>query len=242
MNNVVIFAGGTGTRMTNASVPKQFLEVHEKPIIIHTLEKFDDCKKIDHIVVVCLEKYIEHLQGLIKKYNLSKVVAIVKGGSTGQESIFNGLKKLVEIYGENPEDVVLIHDGVRPIVNDDVIGKNIASVQQHGNAITVSKSTETIVLALDDNNSIDSVLDRKCCYKAQAPQSFYLKEIYANHLKAQQAGLCEFIDSAMLMNHFGTKLYTVEGPVENIKITTPMDYYLFKAILDKKEDEQLKSL
>lgn len=240
MNRALIFAGGTGQRMGTASVPKQFLLAYSKPIIVHTIEHFQKCDKIDSIVVVCLKEYILYMNSLIKDYKLTKVVSVVPGGDCGQASIFNGLKELVHLYGSNNDDIVLIHDGVRPLITEQLILDNINCVIQHGNSITVSKAIETIVLL--NNETVDKVMDRKYCNVAKAPQCFYLKDIYANHLKAINENKFDFIDSAMLMQHYGTKIHTVQCSTENLKITTPMDYYLFKAILDARENEQIKLL
>lgn len=239
MNRVLIFAGGTGQRMNGSSVPKQFLIVHGKPVIVHTIKHFQKCSLIDSIVVVCIKDYIGHLNSLLEKYKLDKVVSVVEGGDCGQASIFNGLKELTRLYGENNEDIVLIHDGVRPLIDEKIIVENIECVKAHGNAITVAKSTETVVL-LNKSAVVDSVMDREYCNVAKAPQSFYLKDIYKSHLKAISENKLDFIDSAMLMQYYGYKIHTVVGSIENIKITTPMDYYLFRAILDARENEQVK--
>lgn len=239
MNRVLIFAGGTGHRMVGANVPKQFLIAHSKPVIVHTIEHFQACSQIDSIVVVCLKEYIPFMNELVQAYTLTKVVSIVEGGDCGQASIYNGLKELVRLYGDNNEDIVLIHDGVRPLIDEKLILNNIKSVQESGSSVTVSKAIETVVL-LNENSVVDKVMDRKFCNIAKAPQSFYLKDIYACHLKAIKENKTDFIDSAMLMQYYGYKIHTVEGDVENIKITTPMDYYLFKAILDARENEQVK--
>lgn len=240
MNRALIFAGGTGQRMGIASVPKQFLLAYSKPIIVHTIEHFQNCQEIDSIVVVCLNEYISYMNSLIEEYNLTKVVSVVPGGDCGQASIFNGLKELIRLYGDNNDDIVLIHDGVRPLINEQLILDNICCVKNNGNSITVSKAIETVVLL--DNDMVDKVMDRKFCNIAKAPQCFYLKDIYFNHLKAISESKFDFIDSAMLMQYYGTKIHTVNCSSENIKITTPMDYYLFKAILDARENEQIKLL
>lgn len=240
MNNALIFAGGTGQRMGEASVPKQFLFAYSKPIIVHTVSHFQNCDEIDNIVIVCLDEYIPYMNSLIRTYGLTKVVSVVAGGNCGQASIFNGLKELVRLFGENDRDIVLIHDGVRPLINQELIEENIKCVKANGNAITVSKAIETIVLI--NGGVVDKVMDRQSCNVAKAPQCFYLKEIYRNHVRAAEENNLDFIDSAMLMQHYGAQLHTVIGPSENIKITTPMDYYLFKAILDARENEQLKLL
>ncbi len=240
MNRALIFAGGTGQRMGEASLPKQFLSAYSKPIIVHTVEHFQNCEAIDSIVVVCLKDYIPYMNELVARYKLTKTVSVVCGGDNGQASIFNGLKELVRLYGQDNDDIVLIHDGVRPLIDEKLISDNIECVKANGNSITVSKAIETIVLLNGD--TVDKVMDRKYCNVAKAPQCFYLKDIYANHLRAIEEGKLDFIDSAMLMQYYGAKIHTVGCSAENLKITTPLDYYLFKAILDARENEQIKLL
>lgn len=239
MSNVaVIFAGGTGQRMNTRTRPKQFLELHGKPIIIYTLEAFDQHSEIDGIVVVMLESWIDYTKELIRKYGLKKVRKIVPGGSSGQESIYNGLKGAAEIYKE--DDIVLIHDGVRPLIDEDTITANIRSVEERGTAITVTAAIETITMK-DETGAVGTIIDRSQCELARAPQSFRLGHILGVHNKARQleGGADSFIDSASMMKHFGYKLYTVEGKPENIKITTPSDYYIFRAMVDARESSQI---
>lgn len=240
MNIAVIFAGGTGQRMNTASKPKQFLELHGKPIIIYTLEYFQKHSQIDGIVVVCLESWIDYCENLLKKYQIDKVLKIVPGGNSGQESIFNGLEAAHQI-SDNEQDIVLIHDGVRPLINEALITNCIASVKKHGNAITVSPAIETILLKTEDGD-IGNILKRSECEMAKAPQCFYLNDIYSCHLKAKAAGKDDFIDSASLMQYYGYKLNAVEGPLDNIKITTPADFYIFRAIMDARENLQILGL
>lgn len=240
MNIAVIFAGGTGQRMNTASKPKQFLELHGKPIIIYTLEYFQKHSQIDGIVVVCLESWIDYCENLLKKYQIDKVLKIVPGGNSGQKSIFNGLEAAHQI-SDNEQDIVLIHDGVRPLINEALITNCIASVKKHGNAITVSPAIETILLKTEDGD-IGNILKRSECEMAKAPQCFYLNDIYSCHLKAKAAGKDDFIDSASLMQYYGYKLNAVEGPLENIKITTPADFYIFRAIMDARENLQILGL
>lgn len=237
MNFALIFAGGIGQRMNTISLPKQFLRVHGTPIIIHTLLHFQKCDKIDGIVVVCLNDFIDYMEQLKNEYNIDKIIEIVPGGETGQASIFNGLVTLKK-YSKSNKDIVLIHDGVRPLINDQVIVDNIKCVIENGTSITVAKSTETILVL--DSDKVEDVVDRNKCFMGRAPQSFFLDDIYCCHLKAKKLNRNDFIDSAMLMHFFGYKMFTVLGPAYNIKITTPMDFYMFKAILDEKEYEQIK--
>lgn len=236
MNIAMIFAGGTGRRMQSKAIPKQFLELYNKPIIIYTLEQFENNDEIDGIVISCLEEWIPRLNRMIQRFHITKVTGIVPGGSTGQESIYNGLKKVKELYPEE-DTIVLIHDGVRPLIDDETITGNIESVRKFGNAITVAPAVETIIQE-DGSNHIKTIIDRKECTLARAPQSFYLKDILFAHEKALAEGNNNFIDSATMMKHYGYDLYTISGPTNNIKITSPIDFHIFKALLDAENSMQ----
>ena len=239
MNAALIFAGGTGTRMNIKTMPKQFLPLHGKPIILYTLEQFEYHPDIDAIVVVCIASWIDHLKMPLKKNNFTKVKWVVPGGSSGQESIYHGLQAL---HDHCPEDtIVLVHDGVRPLVNAQVISDNIACVQAHGNAITTSSAIETIMMMdeSDGDNTIQQIIPRQRCAMARAPQSFRLGDLYGAHCRALSEGRGDFIDSASMMMEYGHTLYTVTGPAENIKITTPSDYYMFKSFVEAQENKQI---
>lgn len=236
MNYAVIFAGGVGTRMNTKARPKQFLTLHGKEIIIYTLEHFEKHPDIDGISVVCLEEWMDYLKELLEKYRIQKVKWISPGGTTGQESIYNGLAAM---KGEIPEDsVVLVHDGVRPLIDAELISDNIHRVKEKGSAITVVPAIETIML-MDDEGQIAKSVDRKKCMVARAPQSFVYGELLSAHEKARQAGINNIIDSATMMSGEGRKLYPVQGKPENIKITTPSDYYTFRAIVEAEENAQI---
>ncbi|MDE5777324.1 MAG: 2-C-methyl-D-erythritol 4-phosphate cytidylyltransferase [Lachnospiraceae bacterium] len=237
MNLAVIFAGGTGQRMKTTNRPKQFLEMHGKPIIIYTLEIFEKHPDIDGIVVACVEEWIPYLKELLDRFHIEKVKKVVPGGVTGQMSIYNGLTAAKEIAGEE-KSIILIHDGVRPLINEGVITDNINSVKQNGSAITSAIVKETIMVVKDDN-SIDYVPDRAHSRVAKAPQSFWLDEILEVHHKAQQDGITDFIDSCTMMKYYGHKLFLIDGPYENIKITTPDDFYTMRALLDAQENAQI---
>lgn len=238
MNYALIFAGGTGQRMNSRSKPKQFLELHGKPLIIHTLEFFEYCEKIDAICVVCLEGWEVVLANSMNQYGISKVRWIVPGGKTGHDSIYHGLQTLSNIC--KPEDVILIHDGVRPLISEELIEKNLECVQKHGNAITVETAAETVVQLAEDE-TISSVPPRKQMRIAKAPQCFYFEDIMKVHQKAQEEGF-KSVDSAHLMNHYGYELHTVESTPYNIKIATPSDYYVFRALYEARENSQIFGL
>lgn len=236
MNIAVVFAGGAGKRMNTKSRPKQFLEYNGKPIIIYTLELFDNHSLIDAIVVVCIESWIPFLKKMLNKFEIEKVVSIVPGGSTGQASIYNGLEAAETISNSN-DDVVLIHDGVRPLITEDTITDNISTVREKGNCITCIPATETFVVKHSDGSL--HIPTRANSLIARAPQSFYLKDILSTHRRARSEGVDDFIDSCTMMSHYGYKMNTIIGPMENIKITTPTDYFVFKAMVDVHENQQI---
>lgn len=237
MNIAVIFAGGAGKRMNSKDRPKQFLELYQKPIIIRTLEHFEHHKEIEAIVVVCIEEGIDYLKKLLDDYRITKVKSIVPGGETGQDSIYRGLVAAKEIAEKEAGDaIVLIHDGVRPMINETVISDNIESVKKNRSAITTGGVTETILET--DGNKIINVPERKNSRVAKAPQSFYLSDILEAHEKAIGEGKHDFIDSCTMMRHYGYPLNLIDGPAENIKITTQTDFYLCRAFFEAEEDEQ----
>ncbi|MGI6046247.1 MAG: 2-C-methyl-D-erythritol 4-phosphate cytidylyltransferase [Eggerthellaceae bacterium] len=235
MNIGLIFAGGTGQRMNTKTRPKQFLELHGKPIIIYTLEQFENHPEIDAVVVACLESWIPFLQKLLMRFQITKVADIVPGGKTGQGSIRNAIDRICELY---PDDsIVLVHDGVRPLITADNISACIQSVKDYGSAVTVAPATETVIKEHD--GFVEDIIDRKQCCLAKAPQCFRVGELKEAHDKAAAEGLIDFIDSASLMRYYGHDLHTVEGSPENIKITTPNDFYMFRAIEDARENSQI---
>lgn len=237
MNIAVIFAGGVGMRMRSKAKPKQFLEMHGKPIIIHTIEIFEQHPDIDAIVVVCIAEWISYLEKLISKFNIKKVKTVVSGGKSGQESIYNGLCAAENIVTDE-KNIVLIHDGVRPLINEKVICDNINNVKKYDSAITTVKVKETIMV-VNENSMIEHIPERKNSRLARAPQSFWLNDIISVHRKAIDEGITDFIDSCSMMQYYGKKLFLVDGPDENIKVTTPDDFYIMRAILDAKENSQI---
>ena len=230
MNIAIIFAGGVGSRMGGNAVPKQFLRVDDVPIIVHTLQIFQNHDDIDKIYIAMLESYIPKMKRLVKIYDLSKVCAIVPGGATGQDSIYNALTKAAE---ENPADsIVLIHDGVRPILTEQVITNNIEGVRDFGSAITTIPCTETIVVSHDGLSSI-SIPPRKDLYKAQAPQSFILQDIIDAHNQVRNTPerYDNLVDSCSIYFKLNKPLHFVQGNLGNLKVTTPNDFYIIEGLL-----------
>lgn len=238
MNIGVIFAGGVGRRMNNNGLPKQFLKIHNVPIIIHTLNIFEKCKEIDAIVIACVSTHIDYMEELVEEYKISKVKKVVVGGETGQLSIYNALKVAKEI-SVSDKDIVLVHDGVRPIIDSELICRNIETVKQYGSAISSVPQKETTILLDKEKKNIESITNRKYTYIARAPQSFYLNELLECHEKILKKGENDCIDSSSLMMRYGKKLTIVECNTDNIKITTPDDYYIVKAILEARENRQI---
>lgn len=228
MNRALIFAGGKGERMKiNGDIPKQFLEINNKSIIIHTLEKFEKNKHIDDIVVVCIGSWVPVLEEQINQFGLKKVSKILKGGATGFDSRMIGLDYLYKTRKEDG-DIVLLHDGVRPFITDELITKNIQIAKEHGNAITTTKATETIMCS----RACLEIINRDVCVLARAPQTFKLKRIYDLYLKTIEDNKTDIIDSASIAHYYGDKLNLVDGPAENIKVTTAIDFYAAKGLIN----------
>lgn len=236
MKNVaVIFAGGSGKRMNTVSRPKQFLELNGKPVIIYTLELFDVHPEIDGIVVVCIEAWIPFLRKQLRKFEITKVVDIVSGGDTGQDSIYKGLVAARKMYDDC--DTVLIHDGVRPLITEKTITDCIQTVKEKRNCITCIPATETFVVAQKDGSL--SIPSRADSLIARAPQCFKLGDILEAHNRALSENKHDFIDSCTMMSYYGHRMNTIIGPVENIKITTPTDFFVFRAMVEVHENQQI---
>jgi D-ribitol-5-phosphate cytidylyltransferase len=242
MNIAIIFAGGVGQRM-GSSIPKQFLTVYGKPIIIHTLEKFQYNENIDLIYVACKEDLIPVFEEMVLKYQITKIPkgGIVAGGKTGQDSIYNALTAAAK---ENPSDsIVLIHDGVRPIITDDVINANIENVIEKGSAITCTPCFETPVISYD-GQSVAELPKRKYVYTAQAPQSFRLGDVLKIHEKVRKENpeYLDIVDTCTLMRTNGYDVSIVEGNRGNIKVTTPEDYIDLLARLSAEDQKEIFNL
>lgn len=237
MNIAIIFAGGIGQRLNNGenSTPKQFLKINDKPIIIRTLELFQTHKDIDKIYISIHPDYYEYMQDLVKYYYITKTAGMVNGGKTGQESIYNALKLAQK---ENPQDsIVLIHDGVRPNITEEVITKNIECTKKNGNAITCTSCFETILISENGINP-EHVPYRKDTYSAQAPQTFHLGEVIEAHeiTRKTNPNYTDIVDTCTLYKTLDKKTFMVKGNRGNIKITTIEDLYILRALIRYKED------
>ena len=230
--------------MHTKSRPKQFLDLNGKPIIIYTLELFDNHPGIDAIVVACIESWIPFLEKQLRKFEINKVVKIVPGGKSGQASIYNGLcaaEAYIKSKNVASEDTtVLIHDGVRPLITEETITDNINKVAEVGSCITCIPATETLVVKQHDGSL--EIPSRADSLIARAPQSFLLSDILTAHRRAIDEKKNDFIDSCTMMSHYGYRLGTIIGPMENIKITTPTDFFVLRAMVKVHEDQQIFGL
>lgn len=235
MNIAAIFAGGIGSRMTTATIPKQFLAIHGTPLIVHTIQHFQDHPEVDAIAVSILPEWRERFEKIVERYELTKVAWVVDGGATGQESRHRALQVIAEHCP--PDSVVMLHDGVRPLINAELISDNIATVREKGAAITTTKFHETIVAS--ESGLVDDVLPREKLYVAQAPQSASLGTVLAVYDQAVADGENDSIDTCSLLRRYGHVLHRVDGPRSNIKITTAEDYYICRAFFDVMEHRQI---
>lgn len=226
MISAVIFAGGVGSRMKSADIPKQFIEVEGKPIIIHTIEKFESHLQVDKIVVACLEKWIPVLEWELKKYNIEKVISIVPGGSNGHESIHNGLME-VNKYSSN-DDIVLICDGVRPLISEKLITTCIEETKKFGTAVPVTPSIDS-VLESKDGVFCNKNYDRSTMFITQAPQGYYMEKIMWAHQEAAKRNIKAPTSSSELLIELGEKVHLFIGDRQNIKVTTPEDLYTLRS-------------
>lgn len=237
MNIAMIIAGGKGSRM-NQDLPKQFLNIHDKPVIVYTMQAFQRHPEIDAILIVCINGWQEILRAYANQFNISKLKWIVEGGNNGQASIYNGLAELKKHCRD--EDLVLIHDGIRPNVSQEIISGCIAQCRLHGSAVTVIPCAEAMLLRNDDRNSASALVARDMLARTQTPQAFPLGELIWAHDQAKRQGIDNSTATCTLMVELGKQVYFCPGSEKNIKITTTEDIEIFKALLLAKKDDWLK--
>jgi 2-C-methyl-D-erythritol 4-phosphate cytidylyltransferase len=221
--------------MNTRAKPKQFLELHGKPVIVYTLEHFELHPEIDSITVVCIDGWENELTHLLKQHGIEKTKHIVSGGDGGDRSIYNGLQALENEC--SADDIVLIHDGVRPLITEELISANIEKAKKFGTAVTVEPVKESVV-RLGENGMVVSVPPREEMYIAKAPQTFRYGIIWELYQRAMDDGV-RTIDSAHLCSLYETKIFTVPSTPNNMKITAPADYYIFRALYEAMENQQI---
>ncbi|MCU9533617.1 2-C-methyl-D-erythritol 4-phosphate cytidylyltransferase [Streptococcus sp. CSL10205-OR2] len=232
MITTLLTAAGTGSRMKQ-DIPKQFLHVNNKPIIIHTMEVFQNDPNIDAIVVVTLKSWVKVLHAYAKQFNITKLKKIVVGGKTGQASILKGINAIKKISSE--DSIVMIHDGNRPLVTSEIIDNAIATYHQYGSAVAAIPTTEAVFMSQDGVHG-ESVIDRDLLYRTQTPHVYKLSDVIKIHEKAAEKGITKSAATCVLMHELGEKVYFSKGCETNLKITTVNDLLMFKSLLSTKND------
>lgn len=236
MNIALLTAAGIGSRM-HQDIPKQFINVYDKPIIVYTLEAFQKHPDIDNIIVACLPGWTDILWAYVKQFNITKLNWIVEGGSTGQESIYKALCVLRDKC--DVDDTILIHDGNRPMISHEVISNSIAVSKTYGDAVAAIPCTEAVFESEDGTSSSVSI-PREKLWRTQTPHVYSLRKLLWAHGQANKMQIVNQTATCTLMNALGEKIHFSYGSEKNIKITTTEDIELFKALLDAKKDEWIK--
>lgn len=234
MKNVaIILAGGIGSRM-GGSMPKQFLSLNDKPVIVHTLENFQRNSHINSIIIVCVKDWILHLKEILEEYKISKVVNIVEGGETGHDSTRNGIFSLKNVLSE--DDFIIIHDAARPILPQAAIDEMLRVAYEKGNASLAIPCYETVIYT-DDGMQGNSQLDRSKIMRIQTPQAYKYGSILKLYEKAEAEDKHDFIYADLVLIHYGETVYFSKGFTNNIKITRKEDIPLCKALMNFSEEE-----
>lgn len=233
MNIALIIAGGGGARM-GQDIPKQFINVYDKPVIVYTMEAFQSHPEVDGIEVVCLKGWHEIVYAYARQFGITKLENVVDGGDFGQDSIRNGLQDIFKRH--SGDDIVMIHDATRPMLSQEIITDNIRVCKRYGNAITVVPCTAAMLKTYDTVSSIEQV-PRDNLKTTQTPQSFFLKDILDAHFEALEKGITQSVASCTMYIELGRKLYMSKGSEKNLKLTTTEDIEIFKALLKAKKDK-----
>lgn len=238
MNIAVIIAGGSGKR-TGQDIPKQFININDKPIIIYTLEGFEKHPDIDAIEVVCIDGWHEILKAYAKQYNITKLKWITNGGASGQESIRNGIRNLKGVCSD--DDTIIIHDGIRPMIDEEVLSDVIVKCRQYGNGVTSLPYNEQIFVKKDEM-STTQYIPRDTLRRVQTPQAYKFGKLVWAYEKAfkENIGIGSSSYTNTMMVDLGETLYFAKGSDKNIKITTADDFEIFKALLAVKKSSWMK--
>lgn len=240
----LIFAGGSGTRAIDknapyADVPKQFFEIEGMPILAYTLQLFQQSPVIDSIYLVSNPSFCDYSAEIGSRYGVTKLVTVVPGGDSALNSIFLGLQRMVD-NGVPDDAVVLVHDGVRPIITQDLIRKNIETAVTKGNAITCIPAYETVALRAAESDLVEDVIDRHRAVVLQAPQTFRLHDLYTTNVRAHADGVDGlFVDQAGMQRYYGAALHLVSGFRGNVKITVPEDVRYFTYMVQTGEYKRI---
>ena len=227
MNVALIIAGGTGHRMKQ-EIPRQFLNVYDKPVILYTLEAFQNHPDIHEIGVVCLEGWSQILQAYARQYKIGKLAWVVTGGENGQASIRNGVFEAERRYSQ--EDILLVHDAIRPLVTQEIISDCIIQCRKYGSAIS-AVPCNTAVLKRAGAEESRQVIPRDSLMMTQTPQAFPIGKLAEAHRLALERNIINSVASCTLMVELGETVHFSIGSEKNIKLTTTDDLELFKALL-----------
>ena len=231
-----ILAGGIGSRMGGTDIPKQFLTLGDKPVIVHTIEKFVINEKVDKIIVLTPQNYINHTNHLIEKYiPNNEDVIVIEGGKTRNDTIMNSIDYINENFGIDDDSIIITHDSVRPFVTHRIIEDNIDAARKYGACDTVVPATDTIVESINAE-TIESIPVRDYYYQGQTPQSFKIKKLYnlINSLTEEESNI--LTDACKIFTLKDEDVHLVNGEVTNIKITYPYDLKLANTILEDIHD------
>lgn len=234
----LLTAAGTGTRM-GQDIPKQFMHVENKPIIIHTMEAFQDHPSIDAIIVITLPSWIDVLKAYAAQFNITKLKWVIPGGTTGQESIYNGLMTLKNDLNSS-ETIVMIHDGNRCLVSSEIISNSLATFKLHGSAVAAIPCVEAVFRSQDEGESSTISIPREQLFRTQTPHTYTLEKLLWAHGEALKRNIKGTAASCVLMRLLGETVYFSRGSEENLKITTIDDMMIFKALIHTKKDNWLK--
>ena len=236
MNYGLILAGGVGQRMRRQGMPKQFLEVFGKPIIIYTLQKFEYCEDIDEVIIVCHSSWKEYMELMVQRYALKKIKAVISGGKDRQDSVLNGIK-YIQSKGALSDDIIVIHDGVRPLIQESILSENVRVAKKYGSAMTVRPVIESVVITGNDEAEFGDFKKRDDTYSLTAPQSFQLNVLTKayNDIGGKDTPM-PLLDSALVFTYLGNNIHIIKENNNNLKVTTPEDYYILKAMLKLEEN------
>ena len=232
MNYVILLAGGFGKRM-GADIPKQFIKIEGKPIIVYSIENFQRNDQIKKIVVVCVKEWIDYVKELVKEYSLTKVEWIIEGGSTGHDSIKNGVFFLKDKV--NPDDFIIIHDAVRPILPQKAIDEVLRVAHEKGNASSSIVCHPPIVYTEDGQSGVTDI-DREHVMLTASPQAYKYSLVSRCYEKAEVENKNNFTFTSSLLIHYGERVYFAKGTTSNIKVTKKEDIALFEALLNIPEE------
>ena len=233
----VILAGGIGSRMGNAEKPKQYIKIGDKPIIIHTIEKFYVHDAFEKLIVLCPKQWVEHTRNLVRQYmgDTDRVV-VLEGGETRNETIMNSIRYIEEGYGLDDDTLLVTHDSVRPFLTHRIIEENIEYRQKYDAVDTVIPATDTIV-ASENGEIISDVPDRSKMYQGQTPQTFRLKKLKSLYESLTDEEKKILTDAAKIFVMKGEDVYLVEGEVSNIKITYPYDLRVAETLIQSEQED-----